>query len=110
MAYGRVPAKSTIAVAPLIVVALSTIILPVGGAEAAGRDPRRTFTLLDTDGDGFVSKAELLAAPRVNRTRSEDEVRTRREAIFARLDVNKDGRLSLEEVSASRSIDGKATR
>jgi len=110
MAYGHTSVKSTIAVALPIVVAVSTIILAAGGAEAAGRDPRRTLTLLDTDGDGFVSKAELLAAPRVNRTRSEEEVRTRREAIFARLDANKDGRLSLEELSTSRSIVGEATR
>lgn len=110
MAFGRMSAKSTIAVALRIVVASSTIILSTGGAEAAGRDPRRMLTLFDTDGDGFVSKAELLAAPRVNRTRSEEEVRTRREALFTRLDANKDGRLSLEELSASRAIDGEATR
>jgi len=101
------------AVAPrlmVLAVIVAAILLSTAEADAARRDPRGLLTLLDTDGDGFVSKAELLAAPQINRTRSADDVRTRREAMFARLDANKDGRLSLEELSASRAVDGETAR
>lgn len=65
-------------------------------------DPKSLLSTLDTDHDGRVSKAEFLAAPRLNPLTSESEVRARREASFARLDKDKDGFLSLSELGEMR--------
>ncbi len=51
-------------------------------------DPAKVFARMDTDKSGDVSKAEWLAAGR-------------KEAGFARIDANSDGKITLDEMKAA---------
>jgi Ca2+-binding EF-hand superfamily protein len=65
------------------------------GGEGKGKGPRINFEQLDTDGDGFITKAELQAA---------------HEARFAKNDTDGDGFLSAEELEASKAKMGKGKK
>ena len=56
--------------------------------------PQRPFANADTDKDGFISKAEFNAIPRIMNLPEE-----KRENLFKRLDKDADGKLSREELA-----------
>ncbi|PSC74081.1 calcium-dependent kinase 34-like [Micractinium conductrix] len=59
----------------------------------------------DTDGDGQIGLAELLA---VSLGKSEESRTALLRALFSKLDVNKDGRISLEGLSTWQGVDASA--
>lgn len=64
------------------------------GHRAAPKSPEQVWQLTDMDRDGFISKDEFSAMPRVQKLPEE-----KREIVFSRLDKDADGRLSKEELS-----------
>lgn len=56
-----------------------------------------TWEKADTDKDGFISKAEFQAMPRVKNLPAE-----KLDRLFARLDKDRDGKLSREEIAEMR--------
>ena len=79
---------------------------PPPGEKAARRPPppppEEVWKLADADHDGFISKDEFAAMPRIQNLPEE-----KRETIFKRLDKDADGKLSKEELSRfGRSQDG----
>ncbi|MES2920892.1 MAG: EF-hand domain-containing protein [Verrucomicrobiota bacterium] len=71
---------------------------PPSGEKGERRGPQRDFMeawkLADTDHDGFISKAEFNAMPRIMNLPEE-----KRENLFKRLDKDADGKLSREELA-----------
>jgi Ca2+-binding EF-hand superfamily protein len=79
------------ALVPLVAVAF-------GGAStfAADKpkpDPEAAFKKMDKDSDGSLTEAELVG-------KKEGEMADKAKKLFAKLDANKDGKLSLEEFKA----------
>jgi Ca2+-binding EF-hand superfamily protein len=67
-------------------------------AQAADKpkaDPEAAFKKLDANGDGSVSEAELVG-------KKEGEMATKAKEMFAKLDKDKDGKLTLEEFKTRR--------
>ena len=69
---------------------------PIGRAEYLKTVDGR-FNLADTNHDGFISKAELLAQQQRDLEQAKSRVNQQLTASFNRLDTNHDGKLSLQE-------------
>jgi Ca2+-binding EF-hand superfamily protein len=65
------------------------------------------FKVLDTNGDGKLSKAEVQAAIQKRAAAAEAMLLQRQKDEFAKLDTNKDGRLTLAEYQAGTTITAK---
>lgn len=85
-------AKTTIIGATVIALMGSVSIANAKQGEGKGKGQRISFEQLDTDGDGFITKADLQAA---------------HEARFAKNDTDGDGFLSAEELEARTEKMGK---
>ena len=83
-------AKTTIIGATVI--ALLGSVSMVNAKQRGDKGPRVTFEQLDTDGDGFITKADMTAA---------------HAARFAQNDTDGDGFLSAEELAARKGKIGK---
>ena len=57
-------------------------------------DPEQTFKRRDADGDGFLTEAEVAAAAK------DEDQKSKMRKRFAKIDVNGDGKLSLDEFKA----------
>ncbi|GGQ14659.1 calmodulin [Actinomadura coerulea] len=60
-------------------------------------DYRATFELVDVDGDGYISTAEL---KNLMTRLGQDITETRAVEVVVAADANRDGRISLEEFTA----------
>ncbi|GAA4226742.1 hypothetical protein GCM10022254_12670 [Actinomadura meridiana] len=60
-------------------------------------DYRATFELVDVDGDGYISTAEL---KNLMTKLGQDITETRAVEVVVAADANRDGRISLEEFTA----------
>ncbi|MFG1852866.1 EF-hand domain-containing protein [Actinomadura geliboluensis] len=60
-------------------------------------DYRATFELVDVDGDGFISTAEL---KNLMTKLGQDVTETRAVEVVVAADTNRDGKISLEEFTA----------
>ncbi|MEV0668337.1 EF-hand domain-containing protein [Actinomadura luteofluorescens] len=60
-------------------------------------DYRATFELVDVDGDGYISTAEL---KNLMTRLGQDITETRAVEVVVAADANKDGKISLEEFTA----------
>lgn len=73
-----------------------------------GQKVQQHFAKLDTDRDGFITKAEADAGKQMRRSSRDQRMEKRGGAIFDRLDTNKDGvvtRAEAEPFFASRQVD-----
>ena len=57
-------------------------------------DPEQTFKRRDADRDGFLTEAEFVAAAK------DEDQKSKMKKRFAKIDVNGDGKLSLDEFKA----------
>ena len=57
-------------------------------------DPEQTFKRRDADRDGFLTEAEFVAAAK------DEDQKSKMRKRFAKIDVNGDGKLSLDEFKA----------
>lgn len=76
------------------------------GKRRRGRDPEKMMERLDTDGDGKLTLAEFVGG-------REGKRKERAENVFARLDKNEDGVVTLDELkdrSGKRKRKGKRKR
>ena len=59
------------------------------------------FKVLDTDKDGYLSKAEVAAGAKMAMQSAIGQIRQRNAQLFAKADTNKDGKLSQAEFTAA---------
>lgn len=67
---------------------------------------RAMFAKIDTDRDGYVTRADAEAAAAAHRSQRQEARGERRSALFARLDANGDGMISRAEFDAPRAARG----
>lgn len=70
-----------------------------GGGDAAGPSPQRLLQILDQDGDGTLSHAEFVETPRPGNVANTELAERNRAAHFDQLDVDGDGRLTVDELA-----------
>ncbi|MDP9195782.1 MAG: EF-hand domain-containing protein [Pseudomonadota bacterium] len=85
--------KKTIASLALagIVLACGPVLAETGMDGGKGRTGGEHFSKMDTNGDGFLSRQEMVTA----HTRKASE-------MFTKMDANKDGKVSREEIAGAR--------
>ena len=74
----------------LILMMVTCAICVAGSAEAKAKKTARTFTSMDKDSDGTVSKAEFVTAEKAAGKKAQSKA-------FKKADINKDGLLDTTE-------------
>ena len=109
---GMAPALAQTAPAKPAATAKPAAAKPLTRADAAQK-AQQHFTRLDTNKDGFLTKAEADAAAHATHERVEQRLDKRGDSMFARLDANKDGKVTrteAETVFAARKGAGKSAK